>query len=365
MKRTLKIFGLFAVACATAAAAAADAPDSYGPDYVSILPGISFPSKALGTTGRGATLSGIFGHEFSPQLLAEFNVQSSTFETGVNGGTDYYQNGATVDFVYQLRDRQQGLLTPFVLVGIGAVYDDLYPNTRDGAAGIADAGVGVVTAPLFRNGIRLRVDARYVRDTHEGGHPEPRVIAGIDVPLGRIEHRIEFRQSPPEVIREIIREPAPAPAATPQVRRDSDNDGVPDEIDKCPDTPKGLRVDVSGCALAQQSMNLPGVNFDFNQARLTPNAERILDQVVKAYLGQRSMRTEIAGHTDTVGSEEANLKLSQRRAEAVRAYLISKGAYADQIIARGYGKSHLLVNPERNDTDSQRNRRVELSILSP
>jgi OOP family OmpA-OmpF porin len=199
------------------------------------------------------------------------------------------------------------------------------------------------------------------------------VIAGIDVPLGRIEHRIEFRQSQPEVIREIIREPAaapapvpaPAPVATPQVRRDSDNDGVPDDVDKCPDTPQGLRVDVSGCAVAHQSMSLPGVNFDFNQVRLTPDAERILDQVVKAYRGQRSMRTEIAGHTDSVGSEVANLKLSQGRAEAVRAYLISKGAYADQIIARGYGKSRLLVNPERNGTDAQRNRRVELNILSP
>ncbi len=140
---------------------------------------------------------------------------------------------------------------------------------------------------------------------------------------------------------------------------------MPDEIDRCPDTPRGLRVDESGCAVAHQSISLAGVNFDFNQARLTPNAERILDQVASAYRGQPSMRTEISGHTDTVGGEESNRKLSRERAEAVRRYLISRGAYADQIVARGYGKSRLLIDQERSDADAERNRRVELTILSP
>jgi OOP family OmpA-OmpF porin len=361
MKRALQVIGLIAGACVTTLATADDS-ESFGPGYVSMLPGISFPSKAEGTTGRGSTISGIYGHEFSPHLLAELNVQSSVFETGVDGGTDFYQNGATFDFVYQLRDRRQGLFTPFVLVGLGGVYNDFYPNVHDGAAPVADAGVGVVSAPLFRNGLRLRLDARYLRDWHEGGHPERRVVAGIDVPLGRVEHRVEFRQSPPEIIREVIREPAAAP---PQPPRDSDGDGVADDNDKCPNTPHGLRVDSDGCAIAHQSIDLEGVNFNFNDAHLTPEAQRILDSVAKAYLGQPSMRTEISGHTDSIGDFEANMKLSQRRAETVRDYLISRGAHTGQIVARGYGKSRLRVDPERSEVDGERNRRVELSILSP
>jgi OmpA-OmpF porin, OOP family len=362
MKRALQVIGLIAGACVTLLAAADDF-ETLGPGYVSVLAGVELPSKAIGTTGRGATVSGIFGHEFSPHFLAELNVQSSVFETGVNGGTDFYQYGGTLDLVLQLRDRRQGLLTPFVLIGVGGVRDDYYPNIRDGFAPVANAGVGVVTAPLLRNGIRLRVDARYVRDTHEGGHPERRVIAGIDIPLGRVEHRIEFRDSPPQIIREVIREAAPAAAPVPI--RDADGDGVADEYDRCPDTPHGLRVDVYGCVVAHQSINLEGVNFNFNDAHLTPEAERILDGVAKAYRGQRTMKTEIAGHTDSVGNERANMKLSERRADAVRDYLISHGAHSDQIVRRGYGKTQLRVYPERTEADGERNRRVELSILSP
>jgi OOP family OmpA-OmpF porin len=364
MTRAWQAFGLIACGCVTAFAAADDT-STLGPEYFSALPGVSFPSKAIGTTGRGATVSGIFGHEFSPHILAELNVQSSTFETGAHGGTDFYQNGATLDVAWQLRDRRESLFTPFVLAGVGAVYDDYYPETRDGVAPVIDAGLGVVTAPLLRNGIRLRLDARYVRDMHEGGHPERRLIAGIDIPLGRVEHHVEFLKSPPEIIREVIREPAAAAAIAPAPIRDSDGDGIADEYDRCPDTPRGLRVDVSGCVVTHQSIDLEGVNFNFNDAHLTPQAERILDEVAKAYRGQLTMRTEIAGHTDSIGDVEANLKLSQRRAETVREYLISRGARSEQIIARGYGKSRLRINPERSEADAERNRRVELSILSP
>ena len=83
-----------------------------------MLPGIVLPSKALGTSGVGATISGIYGYEFNPHYLAELNIQSSAFDTRPFSGMDY-QNGVTFDFVYQLRDRGAGLLTPFVLVGAG------------------------------------------------------------------------------------------------------------------------------------------------------------------------------------------------------------------------------------------------------
>ncbi len=367
MKLILQTIGLIAFASVTAVAVADESVTTFGPGYVSTLAGAVFPDRDIGTVGHGATGSVIFGREFSRYLLTELNLQDSVFETGVDGGTDLYQYGGTVDVVVQLRDRRQGLFTPFVLIGAGGAYDDFYPSSHQGFAPLVEAGVGLVTPTIMKTGIRFRVDARYVHDFHEGGHAEPRLLAGVDIPLGSVEHRIEIRHTQAEVIHEVIREPAapPPPVVVAVVPfRDSDGDGVSDDHDLCPDTPRGLKVDATGCALAGQSIALEGVNFRFNDSRLTPEAMRILDRVAKAYRGQPSLQTEIAGHTDSVGNATANMALSQRRAESVREYLVSKGAHSEQVIAHGYGKTRLLVDPERTELDSQRNRRVELNILS-
>ena len=97
---------------------------------------------------------------------------------------------------------------------------------------------------------------------------------------------------------------------------------------------------------------------------LTPaqrhSLETVLDSVVPAFIGQPSLRAEVAGHTDSRGSAAYNLNLSQRRAQSVRQYLIAHGAHSEQLTARGYGKSELLIDPEKSDSDRERNRRVEL-----
>lgn len=347
---------VFCLGCLGPALQAGADEVTYGPDYLSALPGYADPSQAYGTAGSGFTFSGIYGHQCTPRLSLEANIQGSVFETGRNKGTDFYQNGATADLVYAFGARGAAILTPFVLLGAGGVYDDFYPRNRAGGAFVADAGLGAVTKALFSNGIRLRFDARYVRDTKEGGHPERRFLAGIDVPLGRIEHRVEYLPGKTE-IREVIKE-------VPRPWVDSDGDGVDDDHDLCPNTPRGLKVDAQGCAIENQTIDLAGVTFEFNKARLTPNAETILDMVARAFAGQPSMRVEIAGHTDGIGSVAANLKLSQLRAESVRSYLIMQGAGPNQLVARGYGKSQLLIDPEKGEPDRERNRRVELRVLS-
>ena len=134
------------------------------------------------------------------------------------------------------------------------------------------------------------------------------------------------------------------------------------ERDKCPNTRPGAVVDLDGCEV-EAVISLEGVHFGFNEATLTAEAKAILNKAVGLLDKQQKVVVEVAGHTDSVGSEEYNQKLSERRAIAVKAYLESKGITATRLTARGYGETQPVAS---NDTDAGRalNRRVELIVLS-
>ncbi len=110
-------------------------------------------------------------------------------------------------------------------------------------------------------------------------------------------------------------------------------------------------------------VNLSDVLFDFNKATLKPGAREKLSKlagILLAYPG--AYRIEIEGHTDAIGSEEYNLKLSQARAESVCDYVKQAGIAADRIVAtRGFGKSKPVASNE-TEAGRQLNRRVELVI---
>lgn len=111
----------------------------------------------------------------------------------------------------------------------------------------------------------------------------------------------------------------------------------------------------------RDTLVLEGVNFPFDESTLTPESQEILDQVARLLQQPRwaNVRFEVAGHTSSIGTNEYNLALSQRRAEAVRAYLVSRGVANDRIVARGYGRTQPLF-PEEREGDAWQNRRVEL-----
>jgi len=139
---------------------------------------------------------------------------------------------------------------------------------------------------------------------------------------------------------------------------DSDGDGVLNAADLCPNTVAGVEVDVTGCE-REQPILLRGVNFHYDTANLTQEAMNILDGVARSLLSYPELRLEVAGHTDSSGDDAYNLDLSQRRSEAVRVYLISKGVNADMFSAHGYGEERPVAS---NATAAGRaeNRRVEL-----
>ncbi len=106
-------------------------------------------------------------------------------------------------------------------------------------------------------------------------------------------------------------------------------------------------------------VTLRGVTFDFNQATLRPESAGVLANAAAA-LKKAAIKIEVQGHTDNVGDDAYNARLSTQRAEAVRAWLVGHGVAAERLSAKGYGKS---VPVASNDTDAGRaqNRRVELT----
>ncbi len=112
----------------------------------------------------------------------------------------------------------------------------------------------------------------------------------------------------------------------------------------------------------QLSIRINNIFFDFNESKLKTESFLELDRLYNVLKSNSDIKVEISGHTDNVGSEDYNNKLSQSRAESVRDYLVSKGINAGRIISKGYGKSNPIAT---NDTDEGRqlNRRVEFKIL--
>ena len=143
---------------------------------------------------------------------------------------------------------------------------------------------------------------------------------------------------------------------------DSDRDGIIDTADQCPNTPAGDRVDSKGCSLPKV-FNLIGVNFDTAKDSLRPEATDILDDAVAILKRYPGLKVEIAGHTDSAGSDSANLELSQQRADAVMNYFIDKGVEANRMSAKGYGEALPIADNATAD-GRFKNRRVELRSLN-
>jgi len=151
---------------------------------------------------------------------------------------------------------------------------------------------------------------------------------------------------------------------------DHDGDGVPDWEDKCPDVagaPENggcppekkytlVEVKKDRIAIKQQ------VRFATGKFAVLPASYKLLDQVAQVLADHPNIRVVVEGHTDNVGKETANLRLSQRRAESVRAYLVKKGVEASRLEAKGYGATKPIAS-NRTQKGKQQNRRTDFVIL--
>jgi outer membrane protein OmpA-like peptidoglycan-associated protein len=108
-------------------------------------------------------------------------------------------------------------------------------------------------------------------------------------------------------------------------------------------------------------VNMSDVLFDFNKATLKPGAREKLAKVTGIVLAYPGLRLDLEGHTDSVGSEEYNMTLSEKRAAAVQQYLTAQGIPASSVSARGFGKADPVATNSTAE-GRQRNRRVEMVV---
>jgi len=177
---------------------------------------------------------------------------------------------------------------------------------------------------------------------------------------------------------------------------DSDGDGVPDKDDRCPNTPKGYKVDQFGCPvdsdkdgipdsedacpdkagvaelkgcpftvqaiIGKYNLSMKPIYFDFDSYKLKPDGIDALDKIATALSNHKDFGVQFDGHTDYVGTEEYNLKLSEKRANSAKGYLINKGIMDSRIRLQYFGESKPAQDNKTKEGRSL-NRRVEYSLF--
>jgi OOP family OmpA-OmpF porin len=329
------------------------------------------------------------GNAFSPNWSLEMAVRSINFSGWVP--QDEFFLGADILRVF----KRDALLTPYLMLGAGYLSNSgrSLPD-RDNAE--FSAGFGFLLGRAGKPNLRLQYRAR--RDGNTADLNDQLVSLGVQFPLGsppapvvmdtsgdsdgdgvpddrdrcpntaagaRVDaNGCELDTDGDGVVDSRDRCPntvAGARVDSNGCELDSDGDGVVDRLDRCPGTAAGVPVDIRGCEIKEE-IRLPGVNFETNSDRLIGTTTGVLDEAAATLRKNPTLKVEVAGHTDSQGAAAYNQNLSERRAIAVRDYLIRAGADGANLSIRGYGESSPIAD---NTTAAGRaqNRRVVLRIL--
>ena len=153
---------------------------------------------------------------------------------------------------------------------------------------------------------------------------------------------------------------------------DNDHDGIPDKEDKCPNQPGSANRESRGCpevknygsiAITREKIELrKAVTFAEGKALILRPSFAVLNEVADVLKTHPVMRLRVEGHTDSRGTPADNRHLSQSRAKAVRAYLLSRGIGPGRLIAEGFG-SEQPIETNKTKAGREKNQRVEFVIL--
>lgn len=331
--------------------------------------------------GRGLFLGG--GYALNPFWGLEFSAFGDRFPESGSLGQRWSDYGAKLDtqFFYSRKPE----FSPYVGIGLGVMRSKLRDSGDSSTDPFIDFGVGFLHyfSGLANGRLGLRGDLRYrwldVGDTGNGGHlGEPVFRLGLVYALGGSRKPAKrFVDSDGDGVPDDV-DRCPGTAKGVQVDAsgcplDSDGDGVPDSQDQCPGTAPGTAVDARGCPAKFGSgrfkisgsgaeLRFEDVHFGFNHDELSDYAKAMLDDAAQV-INERALqfpalKVDIAGHTDAVGSEGYNQALSERRAAQIKQYLIKKGVDSGRINLYSYGESKPVSSNDTEDGRAQ-NRRAE------
>jgi outer membrane protein OmpA-like peptidoglycan-associated protein len=353
MKRLI-LGGLLAAGCAAAgsnAALAADGYDDTGAWYLAPMAQYTFlDDKRVSKDHLGYQVG--LGYDFAPHFAAELAKSIGSFHIRGSGASEKL-NATSLDVLYKFLP-VTSTFRPFLLVGAGGMTDYLGSPPENKAEWLAEAGVGLLTGLGSQSGstrLQLRTEAKYryefIRNTPFVPNNPRDVIVGVG-----LQFMFGAPTPPPPPVARALPPPPPEPAPPPP---------PPAPPPACV-APAGFQVDAN-CRIIEQTLVVRAVDFEFNSADLTLPARQTLNEVAASLAKQPELKVEIQGYTDSTGSAEYNLRLSQKRAESVRSYLISKGVNAASLTAKGFGKASPIATNATTEGRAQ-NRRVAFQVTS-
>ena len=263
---------------------------------------------------------------------------------------------------------------PYFGVGVGGQHVEIGGTNLDDYGPMVDTGLGFLKYfQLGNHDLAFRAEARYRWQFLNSDIKKATAIDYLGEPVVKIGFLLPFGERPAEPAAPPPPPPPPPPVAEaapvtpppPPPPPDSDHDGVLDAQDRCPGTPAGEAVDAYGCSKSQltkgDERQFDDVLFDFNKSTITAAGMTILDNAAVAVNSgeYKSLRINVSGHTDWIGSEGYNQALSERRAAVVKKYLVKKHVAASRIRTFAYGETQPVAD---NNTDEGRakNRRTEV-----
>ncbi|MCT7525006.1 OmpA family protein [Aliarcobacter cryaerophilus] len=273
-------------------------------------------------------------------LIDQFELGFLRTVQDVDGKNAVRNQDTSITRVFGNLVKDYGLTTDlslYALAGLGVEFFDneLTKHQKDGLFG--NYGVGLKYQ--LTDAMALKFDLRHLISA-QNGDSTLLYNFGLAIPFG-------------EKAAKVAPVAAPAPVAAKAAPKDSDGDGVIDELDKCPDTLKGAKVDTVGCMTL---INL-NVNFDTAKSEIKDIYGTRIHDFAKVMNTDKKLKADIEGHTDAVGSVQYNQKLSERRAASVVKALTDLGVEKSRLKAVGYGKSRPIASNETAEGRAE-NRRV-------
>jgi OOP family OmpA-OmpF porin len=341
--------------------------------------------------------SGVFGGRlglhFNRWIGLEAEVDATPTDTH-DGRTSIWVFGYRGSVIVNLTDSY--VFQPFILAGYGGLTSLVSDTSVVGndTWGFLHAGVGFKIG--FTPWTGLRADGRimgpwtilgFPKGDRKGAQgPDWEALASIYLNFGEIEKmQITVIKEPssgdrdgdgiPDNLDKCPNEPEDKDGfqdedGCPDL--DNDGDGIPDALDKCPNEPETFNnyKDDDGCPdevpaeVKKFTGVIEGINFRTGSADILSGSYVILDRAVKVLQDYPEVNLEISGHTDNRGKPDYNRSLSQRRADAVKTYFVQRGIASTRLQAIGYGPTRPIAD---NKTQSGRatNRRTEFRLINP